>query len=121
MGLDYHTNEGTQEQPTHKPAHFKLTQHAYTIADSFRAYMSQFGPVENAFIVVDRVTRRSRGFGFVVYSSKATADHVLSIPDGQLTLDGRRVKHTLNMHNHNTHSPPLLVCGAPVGPKAGSR
>lgn len=50
----------------------------------------QFGHVEEARVITDRETGRSRGFGFVTFSSQAEAQEALSL-DGT-TLDGRSIK-----------------------------
>ncbi|CAL0306774.1 unnamed protein product [Lupinus luteus] len=52
---------------------------------------SEHGKVENARIVYDRETGRSRGFGFVTFSSEAEINDAIAALDGQ-SLDGRAIR-----------------------------
>jgi len=52
--------------------------------------MSEYGPVVECFIPIDRVTQRSRGFCFVVFADVVSAEEVLSRTDH--VIDGRRVE-----------------------------
>lgn len=58
-----------------------------------RAAFEQFGPVEDAKVINDRDTGRSRGFGFVTFSSEADAQKAMQEMNGAV-LDGR----TLNVN-----------------------
>jgi len=49
---------------------------------------SEFGSVEDARLITDRETGRSRGFGFVTMSSNTEADEVVNQLNGQ-DVDGR--------------------------------
>ena len=49
-----------------------------------------FGDVEEAKVITDRDTGRSRGFGFVTFATAEDADKALSL-DGT-DLDGRTIK-----------------------------
>ena len=51
---------------------------------------SEFGEIVEAKVIVDRETGRSRGFGFVTYSTPEAAQDALAL-DGQ-DVDGRRVR-----------------------------
>ena len=51
----------------------------------------KFGIVEEAKIITDRETGRSRGFGFVTFDNADSADTAISQMDGT-ELDGRRIK-----------------------------
>ncbi|KAK9755286.1 hypothetical protein RND81_01G015300 [Saponaria officinalis] len=55
-----------------------------TLADAF----TQYGQVIEAKIIHDRVSERSKGFGFVTYASLDEADKALNEMDGK-QLDGR--------------------------------
>jgi cold-inducible RNA-binding protein len=57
-----------------------------------RAYFEECGTVDDAKVITDRDTGRSRGFGFVTFSSDDEAQTAISQMDGT-TLDGR----TLNV------------------------
>lgn len=58
-----------------------------TLLDAF----SQFGDVEEAKIITDRETGRSRGFGFVTFANDADAEEAIQSLDGT-DLDGRTIK-----------------------------
>ncbi|KDP39332.1 hypothetical protein JCGZ_01089 [Jatropha curcas] len=58
---------------------------------SLRDAFSSFGEVVTARVVTDRDTGRSRGFGFVDFSSEESASSALSAMDGQ-ELQGRSVR-----------------------------
>ena len=58
-----------------------------SLAAAFEAY----GTVEEAKVITDRETGRSRGFGFVTMSSEDEASAAISGLDGQ-ELDGRTVR-----------------------------
>jgi hypothetical protein len=49
-----------------------------TTAEGLRAYFEQFGTVSEASVVIDKVTRTSRGFGFVMFETE--------IPTGLLEM-----------------------------------
>jgi hypothetical protein len=49
-----------------------------TTAEGLRTYFEQFGVVSEASVVIDKVTRTSRGFGFVMFESE--------IPEGLLEM-----------------------------------
>jgi hypothetical protein len=52
---------------------------AYETQDfSLRAYFEKFGEVEEAMIMRDKLTQRSRGFGFVTFRSREPVDRVMS-------------------------------------------
>ncbi|XP_061364865.1 28 kDa ribonucleoprotein, chloroplastic-like [Gastrolobium bilobum] len=52
---------------------------------------SEHGKVENARVVYDRETGRSRGFGFVTMSSETDINDAIAALDGQ-SLDGRAIR-----------------------------
>ncbi|RJO71860.1 MAG: RNA-binding protein [Myxococcales bacterium] len=49
-----------------------------------------FGQIEEAKVITDRETGRSRGFGFVTFANQADAEKALAM-DGK-DLDGRTIK-----------------------------
>ncbi len=51
---------------------------------------AEFGNVEEAKVITDRDTGRSRGFGFVTFAEEADAEKALAL-DGT-ELDGRTLK-----------------------------
>lgn len=67
-----------------------------TTDDTLRDAFSSFGQVTDSIVMRDRETNRSRGFGFVTYSSGEEANHAIASMNEQ-ELDGRRIK--VNMAN----------------------
>ncbi|KAG9130078.1 hypothetical protein Leryth_012841 [Lithospermum erythrorhizon] len=61
---------------------------------SLREAFSQHGEVVEARIIMDRETGRSRGFGFVTFTSSEEASSAIGALDGQ-ELHGRRIKVNL--------------------------
>lgn len=54
-------------------------------------HFSQVGTVEEAIIVKDKETKRSRGFGFVTFANPQDAEKAVRELDNSL-LDGRNIK-----------------------------
>lgn len=61
-----------------------------TTNDSLKKHFEQVGAVEEASILMDKMTGRSRGFGFVTMSDDAAADEAVSKLNGS-DLDGRKI------------------------------
>lgn len=61
-----------------------------TTEDSLRQAFEKAGAVVSAKIILDKVTGRSRGFGFVEMGSGEEAEAAMRMWDGQ-ELDGRRL------------------------------
>lgn len=61
-----------------------------TTDDSLRQTFESHGPVQEANVVTDRETGRSRGFGFITYADEATAQIAISQLNGS-SLDGREI------------------------------
>ena len=51
----------------------------------------RFGKVNEAKVITDRDTGRSRGFGFVTFAAPSDADNAMTEMDGT-ELDGRSIK-----------------------------
>ncbi|KAK7388869.1 hypothetical protein VNO78_23696 [Psophocarpus tetragonolobus] len=62
-----------------------------TDEQSLREAFSKYGEVVDARIIMDRETGRSRGFGFITYTSVEEASSAIQALDGQ-DLHGRRVR-----------------------------
>ncbi|KAF3438064.1 hypothetical protein FNV43_RR20820 [Rhamnella rubrinervis] len=62
-----------------------------TDEQSLREAFAKYGEVVDARIIVDRDTGRSRGFGFITYTSSEEASSAIQALDGQ-DLHGRRVR-----------------------------
>ena len=70
---------------------------SYQTTDAvLQSAFAQAGTVESATVVLDRMTGRSRGFGFVEMDSEEAAQKAIQMWDGQ-ELDGRKVRVSLAM------------------------
>ncbi|KAI8975884.1 hypothetical protein BD414DRAFT_497219 [Trametes punicea] len=65
-----------------------------TTDDGLRSAFSSYGQILDSIVMRDRDTGRSRGFGFVTYSSSAEAQSAINSLNEQ-ELDGRRIKVNL--------------------------
>ncbi|MCB1212865.1 MAG: RNA-binding protein [Chlamydiia bacterium] len=61
-----------------------------TASDGLKNHFEQCGTVDDAQVVIDRETGRSRGFGFVEMSSDSQAREAIEKLNGS-TLDGRPI------------------------------
>ncbi|KAK9078966.1 hypothetical protein SSX86_000635 [Deinandra increscens subsp. villosa] len=61
---------------------------------SLKEAFSGFGDVTEARVITDRETGRSRGFGFVSYTSDDSASEAMTAMDGQ-ELNGRSIRVSL--------------------------
>lgn len=62
-----------------------------TTDDTLRDAFSSYGDVQEARVITDRDTGRSRGFGFVTYGVADDADQAVSALNGA-ELDGRTIR-----------------------------
>ncbi|PWA68688.1 Nucleotide-binding, alpha-beta plait [Artemisia annua] len=60
----------------------------YTTEKALQDAFSQFGQVVEAHVMMDKVSSRSKGFGFVTYASADDAEKAINEMDGK-TLHGR--------------------------------
>ncbi|EPZ33840.1 RNA-binding domain-containing protein [Rozella allomycis CSF55] len=60
-------------------------------SESLREKFSEIGDVVDAFVVTDRDSGRSRGFGFVTFSDPAMASSALDILNDS-DIDGRMIR-----------------------------
>jgi len=60
-----------------------------TTQEEFKNHWDQFGTVVSAVIMLDNLSRKSRGFGFVTFDEENVVDHVLS---RQHVLNGKPVE-----------------------------
>lgn len=58
-----------------------------SLQDSF----SKFGEIESVRVITDRATGRSKGFGFVTFVDKDSADAAIDEMNGK-DLDGRQIR-----------------------------
>ncbi|MDD4606760.1 MAG: RNA-binding protein [Patescibacteria group bacterium] len=59
--------------------------------DSLKNHFSQAGTVESATIIIDKMSGRSKGFGFVEMSTEEEAQKAIEMFNGQ-DMDGRTIK-----------------------------
>ena len=59
--------------------------------DKLKEIFSAFGEVEEATIIIDKFSRRSKGFGFVTFVNDADADKAIEELNGK-EVEGRSVK-----------------------------
>ena len=62
-----------------------------TDSDALRETCESYGEVQDARVITDRDTGRSRGFGFVTFSSGEEATKAIEALNGS-TLDGRTLR-----------------------------
>lgn len=62
-----------------------------TTDDSLIAAFEGFGEIQEARVITDRETGRSRGFGFITFANSENATNAISEMDGS-ELDGRNIK-----------------------------
>eukprot|EP00301_Raphidiophrys_heterophryoidea_P013496 c2092_g1_i1.p1 GENE.c2092_g1_i1~~c2092_g1_i1.p1 ORF type:complete len:187 (-),score=39.15 c2092_g1_i1:263-823(-) len=82
-----------------------------TTTDKLREYFSQFGEITEAIVIMDRQTGRSKGYGFVTFSTAEGAAKATANP--YPNIDGRRA-------NCNLASLGAKPRGAPASPQAGA-
>jgi RNA recognition motif-containing protein len=58
--------------------------------EKLRKYFSAYGAVQDAVVMKDPVTKRSRGFGFITFAEVETVDAVLE--NEPHTIDTRKVR-----------------------------
>ncbi|PIR55141.1 RNA-binding protein [Candidatus Peregrinibacteria bacterium CG10_big_fil_rev_8_21_14_0_10_36_19] len=58
--------------------------------DDLRELFAQYGEVEDAVVITDRATGRSKGIGFVTFTNDSDADTALDALNGH-ELDGRAI------------------------------
>lgn len=61
-----------------------------TTNDELQAYFSTAGEVTSAVIIIDKMTGRSKGFGFVEMENEAEADNAISMFNGK-DFEGRNL------------------------------
>jgi len=62
--------------------------------DDLRGFFEEYGEVTSAKVVTDKMTQRSRGFGFVEMSDDAAAQKAISELDGA-SVQGRNIRVTV--------------------------
>ncbi|EGG24349.1 hypothetical protein DFA_06499 [Cavenderia fasciculata] len=55
---------------------------------ALRNHFSKFGSITDGYVVLDRITRRSKGYGFVTYSTNESAQQAIAV---QHEMEGRQL------------------------------
>ncbi|MFM2361534.1 MAG: hypothetical protein RLZZ316_436 [Bacteroidota bacterium] len=61
--------------------------------DDLRGFFQEYGEVTSSKVILDKMTNRSRGFGFVEMTDDASAQKAITELDGA-TADGRSIRVT---------------------------
>ncbi|KAK6918210.1 RNA recognition motif domain [Dillenia turbinata] len=76
-----------------------------TQRDTMRRYFEQFGEIQEAVVITDKNTGRSKGYGFVTFKDPESARRACQNPSP--IIDGRRANCNLaSLGAHNTRHPP---------------
>lgn len=59
-------------------------------ADSLKQLFSQFGEVVDAVVITDRMSGRSKGFGFVTFANDSDAEKAVADMNGK-DVEGRQI------------------------------
>jgi RNA recognition motif-containing protein len=62
-----------------------------TTEDSLRQAFTSFGEITEAKVITDRETGRSRGFGFVAFTTEESAKEAIEKMNGAV-VDGRQIR-----------------------------
>ncbi|XP_041362177.1 RNA-binding protein 24-B-like isoform X2 [Gigantopelta aegis] len=92
----------------------------HTTDQSLREYFDKFGDIEEAVVITDRQTGKSRGYGFVTMSERVAAERACKDPNP--IIDGRKANVNLAYlgakprGNLQSSLPVALKSGIPVIP-----
>ncbi|KAF2075974.1 hypothetical protein CYY_002730 [Polysphondylium violaceum] len=64
---------------------------------ALRNHFSKFGPIQDGYVVLDRVTRRSKGYGFVTFSNQEAAQNAVA---ANHELEGRQLIVNIAFDKH---------------------
>ena len=60
-------------------------------ADELQSFFGQYGDIEEAKLIMDRETGRSKGFAFITYATQDAAQAAVSKANG-VDLQGRKIR-----------------------------
>ncbi|MBS1575340.1 MAG: RNA-binding protein [Bacteroidetes bacterium] len=75
--------------------------------EDLREFFAEYGEVSSAKIITDKLTQRSRGFGFVEMPDDAAAEKAIKELDGGM-VDGRAIKVTVARPKEERSSKPAF-------------
>ncbi|KAK1410964.1 hypothetical protein QVD17_37507 [Tagetes erecta] len=87
----------------------------YTTEKALQDAFSQYGQVVEANVMMDKVSSRSKGFGFVTYASTDEAEKAIAEMDGK-TLHGRIISVELAKPRARYNSGMPIARGPPEPP-----
>lgn len=86
----------------------------HTTDDSLREFFQQFGDIEEAVVITDRQTGKSRGYGFVTMTDRTAAERACKDPNP--IIDGRKANVNLA---YLGAKPRIQAAALPFAIKAG--
>jgi hypothetical protein len=90
----------------------------HTTDQSLREYFKQFGDIEEAVVITDRQTGKSRGYGFVTMAERSAAERICKDPNP--IIDGRKANINLAYLGAKPRIQATeLLAALPFGLKAG--
>eukprot|EP00918_Siedleckia_nematoides_P069080 GHVU01150612.1.p1 GENE.GHVU01150612.1~~GHVU01150612.1.p1 ORF type:complete len:223 (+),score=23.95 GHVU01150612.1:179-847(+) len=87
----------------------------HTTDDSLRDFFSQFGEIEEAVVITDRQTGKSRGYGFVTMADRVAAERACKDPNP--IIDGRKA----NVNLAYLGAKPRIQAGYPFAALAAAK
>ena len=82
-GLSYSTDDGTLALA------ISVALPLISLSEKLRQYFQVYGTVQDAVVMKDPVSRRSRGFGFITFTDVQAVDNALA--HDPHTIDSRKV------------------------------
>lgn len=90
----------------------------HTTDQSLREYFKQFGDIDEAVVITDRQTGKSRGYGFVTMAERSAAERICKDPNP--IIDGRKANVNLAYLGAKPRIQATeLLAALPFGLKAG--
>ncbi|KAK3087356.1 hypothetical protein FSP39_005009 [Pinctada imbricata] len=83
----------------------------HTTDKSLREFFDKFGDIEEAVVITDRQTGKSRGYGFVTMANREAAERACKDPNP--IIDGRKANVNLAYLGAKPRGIPLAVKGVP--------
>jgi RNA recognition motif-containing protein len=73
-----------------------IINYDFSLKEKLRKYFSTYGPVQDAVVMKDPISRRSRGFGFITFCDLDSVDNALAHEPH--TIDARKVSFYININ-----------------------
>jgi len=88
----------------------------HTKDETLKEYFDKFGQIEEAVVITDRATGKSKGYGFVTMASAEDAKAACQDPNP--IIEGRKANVNLAILGAKQRTIPSTIGGIPVGLKA---